>query len=333
MKRRDFTMGLAAAAGVRAAHAQEPAKQRRIAIIAAGPVARIHDPAVRAFRVFIEELRRLGDVEGENLTIDGYSGRGQPAGYADLAREVVSRNPDVIIASTDAVARAVRGATATIPIVWIGGDPVTAGLAASLARPGGTITGVTVNTGDEIWGKRLQILKETVPSATRIGFLTTRTASSSPSPALRELLLDASRRLQISLIPMRVEESTPPEIRRVFAGVAEDRPDGIVVQSIGDLLAHRQLIVELVEQSRLPAIYPWRDYVEAGGLMAYVSDDGELWRRMAEDVHAILGGAKPGDIPIYQPTKFELLINLKAAQALGLTIPPLLLARADEVIE
>jgi len=146
-------------------------------------------------------------------------------------------------------------------------------------------------------------------------------------------MLDASRRLRISLIMMRVEESTPPEIRRLFAGVADDRPDGIVVQSIGDLLAHRQLIVELVEQSRLPAIYPWRDYVKAGGLMAYVSDDGELWRRMAEDVHAILGGAKPGDIPIYQPTKFELLINLKAAQALSLTIPPLLLARADEVIE
>jgi putative ABC transport system substrate-binding protein len=215
--------------------------------------------------------------------------------------------------------------------VWIGGDPITAGLATSLARPGENLTGVTVNAGDEIWGKRLQILKEAVPTVSKIGFLTTQMAS--PSAAAAQLLQEASQRLQILLISMRVEESTPSEVERVFAEIDQERLDAILVSSIGDLIPRRQLIVELVEKHRLPAMYPWRDYVEAGGLMAYASDDRELWRRMGDDVHEILNGAKPGEIPIYQPTKFELLINVKAAKALGLTVPPSILARADEVIE
>jgi len=132
---------------------------------------------------------------------------------------------------------------------------------------------------------------------------------------------------------MRVENSTLPEIQRVFTGIMHDPPDAIIVQSIGDLIARRQLIVELVEKSRLPTMYPWRDYVEAGGLMTYAADFAELFRRMADDVHQILNGAKPGDIPMYQPTKFEVVVNLKAANAIGFTILPSLLARADEVIE
>jgi putative ABC transport system substrate-binding protein len=331
MRRRDFLVGLLFAAAVPSVPAQEQAKQHRIAIIATGPVSRIHDPQVTAFHAFFEELRRLGDVEGENLTVDPYSGGGRPGGYAELADEVVKRNPDVIVASTNAITQAVRAAANATPIVWIGGDPVQAGFATSLARPGGNITGVTVNAGDEIWGKRLQILKEAVPSASKIGFLTTQTAS--PSAAAEQLLQEASRRLQVSLINMRVENSTLPEIQRVFTGIMHDPPDAIIVQSIGDLIARRQLIVELVEKSRLPTMYPWRDYVEAGGLMTYAADFAELFRRMADDVHQILNGAKPGDIPIYQPTKFELVVNLKAANAIGFTIPPSLLARADEVIE
>ena len=132
---------------------------------------------------------------------------------------------------------------------------------------------------------------------------------------------------------MLVEESIASEYQRVFAEIAPERPDAIIVSDIGDLVPYRQLIVELAEKSRLPAIYGYREYVEAGGLMAYGIDLGELGRRMADDVHEILNGAKPGDIPIYQPTKFEFLINLKAATALGLTIPPTLLAGADEIIE
>jgi putative tryptophan/tyrosine transport system substrate-binding protein len=331
MRRRDFIAGLLLAGAARSVRAEEPADQHRIAVIAAGPVARIHDPGVRAFRAFWDELRRLGHVEGENLQVYAYSGGGHPERYADIAREVVDQNPQVIVASTDAIARAARAASGTIPIVWIGGDPITAGLAASLARPGGNITGVTVNAGDEIWGKRLQILKEAVPSASKVVLLTTRTAA--PSAASEQLLREASWRLQISLLAMPVEQSTPSEVQRVFGQIEQERPDAIIVQSIGDLVAQRQLIVELVGKSRLPAIYPWREYMDAGGLMAYASDDRELWRRMADDVHQILNGAQPGDIPIYQPTKFELLINLKAAKAIGLTIPPSLLGQADEVID
>jgi len=148
-----------------------------------------------------------------------------------------------------------------------------------------------------------------------------------------KLFGEASRLLQTSVIRVPLWESTPSELQRVFAEIPRDRPDAIIVSAVGDLGAHGRLIVELIEKSRLPAMYPYRAYVEAGGLMAYASDNRELWRRMAADVHEILRGAKPGDIPIYQPTKFEFIVNLKTANALGLTIPPLILARADEVIE
>jgi putative ABC transport system substrate-binding protein len=329
MRRRDFTLGLLLTTTAQSMRAQERDNQHRIAVIVAGPVDRLHDPQVRPFRAFFEELRRLGDIEGQNLTVDGYSGGERPDAYADLAREVVNRNPDVIVAATDAIAQAVHAAAGTIPIVWIGGDPIQAGFAASFARPGGNITGVTSNAGTEIWGKRLQILKEAVPTASKAAYLTTRISQ----PGEGQLLAEAGRRLQMAVIELPLEEATSAAIQRAFAEIAQQRSDAIIVNSIGILLLHRQLIVELVEKSRLPAIYPWRDYVEAGGLMAYASDDRELWRRMADDVHQILNGAKPGDIPIYQPTKFEFLINLKVAKALGLSIPPSLLATADEVIE
>ena len=329
MRRRDFAIALALAGAARTAWALEPAKQHRIAIIAAGPVARIHDPGVRAFQAFFEELRRLGDVEGHNLTVDGYSGGERPERYADVAREVVNQNPDVIVASTDPIARAVRAAAGTIPIVWIGGDPIQAGFATSLAHPGGNITGATVYAGTEIWGKRLQLLKEAVPTASKAAYLTTR-MSQAPEG---QQLLEAGQRLQISVIELPIEEATSAAIQRAFSEIAQQQADAVIVNSIGALITHCQLIVELAEKNHLPAIYPWRDYMEAGGLMAYASDDRELWRRMADDVHQILNGAKPGDIPIYQPTKFELLINLRAAKALDLTISPALLARADEVIE
>jgi putative ABC transport system substrate-binding protein len=329
MRRRDFTIGLLLTAATQSMWAQEPAKQRRIAIvIGAGPAARINDPENRFYRSIFEELRQLGDVEGQNLTVERYSGDGRYEGYPDLAREVVGRNPDVIVAVTDAVARALRAATGTIPIVWIGGDPVQAGLATSLARPDGNVTGVTVNAGDEIWGKRLQILKEAVPAASRVVYLTTRA-----SVGDEQLFREAGRRLQTSIIRIPVEESTPSEVRRAFAELGQDRPDAIIVSSTSDLFAHLRLIIELVEKSRLPAMYAWRAYVEMGGLMAYTADQVEHGRRIADDVHEILNGAKPGDIPIYQPTKFEFVINLKVAKALGLTLPPALLATADDIIE
>ena len=330
MRRRDVTAGLLLAAAAQALRAQEPAKQRRIAIvIPAGPITSISDTGIRAWQAFFEQLRQLGDVEGQNLSVDRYSGEGRPEGYADLAREVVDLKPEVIVASNDALAKAVRAATGAIPIVWIGGNPIQAGFATSLARPGGNITGVTVFVGAEIWGKRLQILKEAVPAASKAAYLTTRVSQAAEGQQLRE----AGRQLQISVIELPLEEVTSAAIQLAFAEIAQQQSDIFIVNSNSLLFPYRQLIVELAEKNRLPALYPWREYVEAGGLMAYASDNRELWRRMADDVHEIFTGAKPSDIPIYQPTKFEFLINLKAAKALGLTVPPALLARADEVIE
>jgi len=258
-----------------------------------------------------------------------YSGDGRPEGYADLTRKIVDRNPEVIVAITNPVARAARGATGTIPIVWTGVEPIRTGLATSLARPGGNITGITVDAGSEIWGKRLQIIKETVPSASKVVYLGMRAEWEGRTTELSE----AGRQLEISVIGVPLQESTPFEYQRVFAKIAQEQPSAIIVSDIPDLLSNSQSIVESVEKSRVPTMYPYRSYVELGGLMAYASDLTELGRRVADDVHQILNGAKPGDIPIYQPTRFEFVINLKTANALGLTIPPAILARADEVIE
>ena len=332
MRRRDLTIGLLLAAGVRTVGAQEPAKQNRIAIITTQPVANIDNPTIPVFRAFFEELRRLGDVEGPNLAIERYSGGGRPAVYPDPAREVVARSPDVIVAIGNPITRAVRAATGTIPIVWIGPDPIQAGFATSFARPGSNITGVSLFDA-EFYAKRLQILKEAAPSASKVALLTMRRTWEASRQAYQPAYEQASQRLQISLMPMLLEEATPSEIQHGFAEIAPDPPDAIMVADIGELIPYRQLIVELVEKSRLPAMYGLREFVEAGGLMAYQADFGEAARRMADDVHEILNGANPGDIPIYQPTKYQLVINLKAAKALGLTIPPTLLATAEEVIE
>ena len=329
MRRRDFTIGLLVAAAFQNVRAQEAMQRHRIAIIASRPVALMEDARDPLFGAFFGELRRLGDVEGQNLTVERYSGGGRPAGYPDLAREVVSRTPEVIVAGTDPMAAAVHAASSAIPIVWIGVEGIQDGLAASLAHPGGNLTGVDLNDY-ELWGKRLQILKEAVPSASKIAFLLLRDTWES---VWGQRLRDISRRLEIALIGMPLNESTPSEYQRVFAEIAQQHPNAIIVHDRGDLLNHRQLIVELAEKSRLPAIYGYREYVEAGGLMAYEADFGEAGRRMADDVHEILNGAKPGDIPIYQATKFHFVVNLKAAKAVGLTLPPALLAAADEVIE
>jgi putative tryptophan/tyrosine transport system substrate-binding protein len=222
---------------------------------------------------FWKELRRLGDVEGQNLTVERYSIEGHPERYGDLAREVAGHNPDVIVAMTNRTAQALRAANGSTPIVLIGGDVIDAGLATSLARPGGSVTGVDVYPGDEIWGKRLQILKEAVPLASKVVFLGMR---DSWSGGQRQALQEASRELQISLDPMLLEESAPTEYRRVFTEIAGARSHAIIVHARGELLLHRKLIVELAEKSKLPAIYPWREYVETGGLMAYATDFREF---------------------------------------------------------
>ena len=333
MQRRAFiTLIGAAAAWPLAARAQRPAARKRIAIFhPAIPTTLLTETGGgSAWRAFFGELRRLGYVEGENLLIERYSAEGHHERYADLAREIVARNPDVIVTGTNPVVTAFKAATGTIPIVAFMLDPLHAGLVTSLGRPGGNLTGITLDPGVDIWGKRLEIMKEAIPSTARAVFLGMRQGWEGSSG---QVLRDAAARLGISLLFVLPDKGNAAEIERVFAALEQQRPDAVLVSGEGDLYANRLLIAELAEKKRLPMMCPYRDYVEAGALMSYAVDLAELLTRMADDVHQILKGAKPGDIPIYQPTRLELLINLKTAKALALTLPPALLARADQVIE
>jgi putative tryptophan/tyrosine transport system substrate-binding protein len=332
MRRREFTAGLLLAAAMRPARAQQRMSRPRIAIFhPAIPAALLTETGGgTAWRAFFAELRRLGYVEGQNLLIERHSAEGHHERYAEMAREIVARSPDVIVTGTNPVVTAFRAATSTIPIVAFMLDPLKAGLVASLAQPGGNLTGITLDAGIEIWGKRLELLKAAVPSTANAAFLGMRDGwEGSFGQALR----DIGGQLGISLVSMLPDEGTSSEIERVFAAMAQQRPDAVLVSGEGDLYAHRQLIAELAEKNRLPTMCPYRDYVDAGGLMAYTVDLAELLQRMADDVHQILKGARPGDIPIYQPTKFDLLINLKTAKTLGLTLPPVLLSHANEIID
>jgi putative tryptophan/tyrosine transport system substrate-binding protein len=331
MRRREFTTGLLLVAATSGARAQQRATPPRIVIFhPAIPAALLTETGGgTAWRAFFGELRRLGYVEGQNLIIERYSAEGHHERYADLAREIVARNPDVIVTGTNPVVIAFTAKTSAIPIVAFMIDPLKAGLVASLARPGGNLTGITLDAGIELWGKRLELLKEAIPSMANVVFLSMRDGWDG---SFGQALQDVGSRLKISLHPVLPSTGTTAEMERVFAAIAQQRPDAVLVSGEGDLYAHRLLIAELAEKHRLPTMSPYRDFVDAGGLMAYTVDLAELLRRMADDVHQILKGAKPGNIPIYQPTKFGLMINLKTAKALGLTLPPALLSRADETI-
>lgn len=282
------------------------------------------------YPALFKELRRLGYVEGQSLLVERYSGERRASHYADLARDVVSRNPDVIIVLGDNLALDFKAATSTIPIVGTFGDPLQAGIVASLARPGGNITGVTVAVGTEQWGKRFQLLQQVVPQATRFGVLESREVREQWGAFEREL----DQRVGIIRVgPPINHPADEAEYRRVFAAIAQDGAEGILVDDEMENSANFKLIVDLAEKTRLPAIFTFKMFVQAGGLMSYGMDIPDLGRRIANAVGQILKGVKPSEIPIYQPTKLELAINLKTAKALGLTVAPDLLATADEVIE
>ena len=329
MKRREFIAGLLVAATLGHARAQQPAKVYRIAFVTvAVPIAEITETSSFPYvRAFFHELRRFGYVEGRNLIVERYPVE-RPT--VELARDVVRSKPDVIFAISNPWVQLLKPLTATIPIVGTMGDPVGFGLVASLAHPGGNITGASVDAGPEIETKRLELLKEAFPQASRVGVLAPRFPGRSLYGEHRQ---EAAQRLGLLLLAHRLEAHQETEYRRFFEVMAQEHADSLFVGADGESWVHRRLIVELAEKNRLPAIYPYREYVEAGGLMAYSLDFVELWTRAAGCIAQILNGASPGDIPIYQATKFELVINVKAANAIGLTIPPSLLARADEVIE
>jgi ABC-type uncharacterized transport system substrate-binding protein len=336
MRRRTFIAGLLVAAAAGRAEAQRTARVYRIArIYAAAPAAE----AIKAKNtrgsgswIFFEELRRLGFVEGQNLLYERYSAEGQTVDqYSALARDVVSGHPDLIFADSTGLVLALKAATSTIPIVALTADPVANGLVPSLARPGGNITGVSASTGPEFMGKYVELLKEAVPGLSSVGFLATRGAWAFPEGLA---LQEAARRIQISLIgpPLDFPPDTA-EYRRVIAAMAQAGAQALIVYNTPQNGQNARLIIELAEKDRLPAIFPYREAVAVGGLMAYGADAVEIYRQLANQIAQILRGARPGDIPIYQPTKFELVINLKTAKALGITFPPSILGRADEVIE
>jgi putative tryptophan/tyrosine transport system substrate-binding protein len=284
------------------------------------------------FQALFNELRRLGYVEGQSLLIERYSGEGRASHYADLARDVVSRNPDVIISCSNEITLDFKAATTTIPIVSVFGSPVEVGIVRSLARPGGNITGVALDIeADEQWGKRVQLLRQVVPHLTKLAVLDTRRYRDAWEYAF---MSNFSRRWAVTFVgPPLNHPVNEAEYRRVFASLVQGGADGILVSEDDENIANQKVIVELAEKNRLPVIYPYQEFVEAGGLMSYGVSEAELGHNAAVMVGQILKGAKPADIPIFLPTKFELAINLKTAKALGLTVPPELLVIADEVIE
>jgi putative ABC transport system substrate-binding protein len=334
MKRREFITLLCSVAATSplTARAQQSAAPHRIAIFhPAIPTTLLTETGGgSAWRAFFAELRHLGYVEGKNLIVERYSAEGHHERYPELVRKIVASNPELIVTGTNPVVVAFRAATTAIPIVAFMFDPLKAGLVTSLARPGGNLTGITLDAGVEIWGKRLQLLKQAIPSTTKVAFLGMREGWEGSS---EQILRDAGAQLGIPLVFMLPERGTRADIEGMFAAMKQQRLHAVLVSGEGDLYANRQLIAELAQKHRLPAMCPYRDYVEAGGLMAYAVDLAELLKRMAVQVHRIVTGAKPGDVPIYQPTKFDLMLNLRTAKALDLTLAPALRAVATEIIQ
>ena len=280
---------------------------------------------------FRQGLRELGWVEGQNIVIDYRFAEGRFDRLPALAAELVRLKVDIIVAVATQGVAAAKNATETIPIVMISGsaDPVGLGFIASLARPGGNVTGLSYSVGPEILGKGLELLKEIVPKVRRVAILSNPASPVQPL-FIREVKV-AARSLGVQL--QLLEARGPNEFDGAFAAMAKERVGALLVVADSIFILHRTRLADLAARSRLPAIYGYREHVEAGGLMSYGPSVRDLFRRAATFVDKILKGAKPADLPVEQPTKFELVINLKTAKALGLTIPPSVLIRADEVIQ
>ena len=309
-----------------AANAQPTGKVRRIGYLGSGSSTDVPQ-RIAPFR---QGLRELGWVEGQNIVIDLRIAESRFDRLPDLAAELVRLKVDVIVATPTPAVVAAKNATGTIPIVMIGvGDPVGLGLIASLAHPGGNLTGLSWSVGVEIWAKQLEVLKEIVPKVHRVAVLS-NPANPVHALAIRDVKVAArSLGLQLQLLEVRV----PDEFDGAFAAMAKERVGALLVISDSIFSAQRARIAELEAKNQLPSMHGFRDAAEAGGLIAYGPDFPDQFRRAATFVDKILKGAKPGDLPVEQPSKFELVINLKTAKSLGLTIPSSLLLRADEVIQ
>ena len=311
-----------------AAEAQRTAKVARLGYLTPFPLlseaARLQSP----MDPFWQTLRELGWIEGQNLIVEGRSAEGSDERLPELAAELVRLNVDVILAVATPATLAATHATHTIPIVFTAvGDPLGAGVITSLARPGENITGVTSRSLD-LDQRRLELLKEAVPGVTRVAVLWNPTNPANVL-ALRRMQADA-RALGVQLHPVEVQNT--PDVATALAAITHEQAEALFVHPDPFITLHSRQIVDFATQHHLPAIYGAPPFVEAGGLLVYMVNSPDLARRTAVYVDKILKGAKPADLPVEQPMKFELVINLKTAKALGLTIPPTLLFQADEVI-
>ena len=333
MKRREFIslLGGAAIAWPLAARAQQATKMPRIGILSPGR-SDLPDPTLNMLNAFLQGLQEIGYTEGQNLAIERRYADGSSDRLRELAAELVRRKPDIIVAFSTTAARPAKQATGAIPIVAVAmADPVADELVASLARPGGNVTGTTF-LGPELVAKRLQLLREVVPGLSRVAALWHPNAYSERTMAgvLNEIEVAArTLGLQLQLVPA----VGPDDFVIAFAAMVREHADALIVMPSPMLFGEYRRIVSIAANSRLPAMGAAREFVDLGGLMSYGANLPDLARQSATYVDKILKGAKPAELPVEQPIKFELVINLKTAREVGLTIPQTLLVAADEVIE
>ena len=333
MKRRDFIAGaISVAAGASRVSAQPAGASRRLAIFSPSePSVLMQEKSDnRYYRALFEELRRLGHVGGQNLTTRKVRPRTEHIRRSGIGGRVLRSNPEIVyVIGPGAVL--FKNANAKFPVVTLTADPIAQGLAQTLARPGGNITGVSVDTGPSIHGKRIALLREMFPAMSKLAFLTLRVGwEGFQGQAVRAVAETAG----IGLIGLPLDfPASEGDYRSAVAMASRAGADAVMLCDRPDVMRNRQLIPQLIGAAKLPAIYPFLELVEAGGLMAYSFDLMELNKQVAKDIDAILRGANPAEIPFYQATKFELSVNLKTAIALGLTVPATLLASADKVIE
>ena len=309
-----------------AIEAQQPGKVYRIGILAGSSQALNWQPIKEAFQ---QGLRELGYVEGQNVSLEYRYTEGKVTLLPELAADLVRRHVDILVVGGYAMALAAKQATTTIPIVMTGSpiDPVEAGLIESLARPGGNLTGV-ITLATETAGKLLELFKETIPTLVRVAVFYD---AANPANFLHaQAVQTAGQALGLAVQLWEVRD--PDDFERVFAALRQERPDGLYVTGGPLIRAHETRIIDFAVQSGLPAVYEGRESVEAGGLMSYTVDRVDQYRRVAAYVDKILKGTRPADLPVERPMKFHLVINLKTAKALGLTLSPTLLFQADEVI-
>jgi putative ABC transport system substrate-binding protein len=349
MRRREFIAGTAATAAMGFAQpiwAETNARStgvKRLAIFYPGEI-----DETGARKAYFAELKRLGYIEGQNLIVERYAALGQFDRFGDLARQIIASRPDVILSLTATVTKEVMAVTTSIPMVAPTPDPVAWGFSTSLARPDRNFTGVVVDAGLELWQKRVQLLLETARKATKLGLLI---ANPNPTPVPPDPFdgLRAGIATAIVVVAGKIDRAAFERVydtvivggekvdrtafEKTFEAMEKEGVDGLIVSDTAEFATYRQLIIDLAARFRVPAIYPYRESVEVGGLMSYGVDRADLWRRVAGVTVQVLGGTKVSDIPFYRLTKFDLVLNQKTATSLGLEFAPALLLAADEVID